>query len=618
MKHLSTSGRLILLVCVMSVLLLFVGAIGLIGIYKTNDGLKTVYADRTVPMWQLSEIQRLMQRNWLIVAVGQDAKSAEFNARFLPDAEENLTTVDSLFADYLKTYLTPKEQEVAALVKQDLENFVVKAYRPALAALRDGNYPEVNRLQLQVMIPISEPYRIDLQALIRLQMDIASAEYTAALDRFRTIRNASISSMMIGVIFAIVFGGFLVRSIVLSRLEFEHSLTAKRDLERQLQQSQKAQALGQLTGGIAHDFNNILAAILGYANLALDRHAPDKDSKLAKYLREVISASERARDLVAKMLTFTRTQPSDSVSLIAPADVIGEVQSMLCHSIPASIQLKVSIQDDGTILMDAGELNQVLVNLIINSRDAILGQGHAHGRVEIVVHRVDVNNQVSLTTHQRFSGTFLAVDVSDSGNGIPLEYLSRVFDPFFTTKDVGKGTGLGLSMVQGIMTRAGGHILLQSRVGEGTRFQLLFPIPADERIRELAEPERHSAAQGSGQLIWVVDDEPAITGYLDELLTGWGYKTRVFNDPVLALEAFKNELPPLQALVTDMTMPGLSGAELVKAIRSFRTTIPVLFCTGLTDGVDRSEIPDLKYSKTVLKPVSSSDLERSLSDLLRA
>jgi CheY-like chemotaxis protein len=268
--------------------------------------------------------------------------------------------------------------------------------------------------------------------------------------------------------------------------------------------------------------------------------------------------------------------------------------------------------------MDAGELNQVLVNLIINSRDAILGQGHAHGRVEIVVHRVDVNNQVSLTTHQRFSGTFLAVDVSDSGNGIPLEYLSRVFDPFFTTKDVGKGTGLGLSMVQGIMTRAGGHILLQSRVGEGTRFQLLFPIPADERIRELAEPERHSAAQGSGQLIWVVDDEPAITGYLDELLTGWGYKTRVFNDPVLALEAFKNELPPLQALVTDMTMPGLSGAELVKAIRSFRTTIPVLFCTGLTDGVDRSEIPDLKYSKTVLKPVSSSDLERSLSDLLRA
>ena len=489
MRDLSTAGRLILLVCVMSSLLLFVGAIGLFGIYRTNDGLKTVYADRTVPMWQLSEVQRLMQRNWLIVAIGQDARSAELNARFLPDAEENLRTVNALYNEYLKTFMTPKEKEIAALFKQDLEDFVAKGFRPALVALRARNYSEVHRLQMEVMVPMSDPYRIHLQALTSLQLDVARNEYRTAMTRFESIRNASILSMVLGLLFAVLFGGFLVRSIVRSRLDFERTLTAKRDLERQLQQSQKVQALGQLTGGIAHDFNNSLAAILGYANLALDKHVPEKDSKLARYLREVVCASERARDLVAKMLTFTRTRPSDDVGLIAPSAVVEEVQSMLSHSIPASIKLAMEIQDGGSILVDAGELNQVLVNLIINSRDAILAQGHAHGRIEVVVHRVVAVNQLSLTTQRRFSGTFMGIDVSDTGNGISPENVSRVFDPFFTTKDVGKGTGLGLSMVQGIMMRAGGHILLHSKPGMGTRFQLLFPIPADDPAKQLEIPE---------------------------------------------------------------------------------------------------------------------------------
>lgn len=616
MKHMSTSARLILLVCVMSILLLFVGCIGLIGIYRTNDGLKTVYADRTVPLWQLSEIQRLMHRNFLIVAVGLDARSTQFNAKLLPNAEENLQTVNRLYDDYLKTYLTPREKEIAALFKQDLEELVAQGYRPALAALRDGNYDEAHRLQLEVMWPKLEPARLHVQALSRLQLDVASAEYGAAITRFESIRNASILSMVFGLLFAILFGGLLVRSIVQSRLDFEHSLMAKRDLEQQLQQSQKAQALGQLTGGIAHDFNNILAAILGYANLALDRHVPDKESKLAKYLSEVISAGERARDLVSKMLTFTRTKPSESLSLISPGAVINEVQSMLSHSIPASIQLTSAIEDGGSILMDAGELNQVLVNLVINSRDAILSQGHGHGRIEIFVHRIVVKNQISLTTHQRFSGGFLGIDVSDSGNGIPAENISRVFDPFFTTKDVGKGTGLGLSMVQGIMMRAGGHILLHSSPGKGTRFQLLFPNPADSPALNLTKPERSAASVGRGQLIWVVDDEPALTGYLDELLTSWGYRTRVFNDPVLALDTFKTELPPIQVLVTDLTMPGLSGADLAKAIRNIKPDVAVLFCTGFKDGFDRMELPDQESSKTLVKPIAGAELANTLVELL--
>lgn len=617
MKQLSTSNRLILLVVVLSVLMLCVGAIGLIGIYRTTDVLKTVYADRTVPMWQLSEIQRLMQSNWLIVALGQDARSEEFNTKFLPKAEGDLEMVSELYDDYLRTNLTPKEQEIATRFKLDLDSFLSEGYRPALAALRAGNHNEVHRLQLEVMIPKSEPYRIHLQMLTRLQMDVASAEYSAAMERFKSIRNASILSMALGLVFAILFGGFLVASIVQSRKDFERSIVAKRDLERQLQQSQKVQALGQLTGGIAHDFNNILAAILGYSHLALDKHVPDKSSKLAKYLREVISASERARDLVAKMLTFARTKPNENVGLIAPAAVVEEVQSLLSHSIPSSIALTTDIRDGSNILMDAGELNQVLVNLVINARDAILAQGDAQGRIEIAVHKVDVKWQISLTTQQRISGTFLGIEVSDTGGGISPENISRVFDPFFTTKEVGKGTGLGLSMVQGILMRAGGHILLHSTPGRGTRFQLLLPIPQDEQPEPKAEPLALDSSEGAGQLVWVVDDEPALTGYLNELLTGWGYQTRVFNDPLAALDTFRSEAPRLKALVTDLTMPGLSGADLAKAMRSVLPDIPVLFCTGFTDGVDRMQLQNQGPCKVLLKPVSSADIASSLSALLR-
>jgi len=481
MKHLSTSNRLILLVTVMVALLMMVGTFGLVGIYKSNDSLKTVYADRTVPMWQLSEIQRLMQRVWLILAVGQDARSPEFIAPYLQDADANLVAVHQLLEAYLKTSMTPEEEVLAEQLQRDLSKFEEEGFRPALIALKAENYEEVRRLQMDIMVPKSPSYRSNLQALTKLQLDVASVEYKAAISRFDDIRIASIGSMLVGLVVAVLFGGFLVRSIIQSKTDFERSLQLKRDLERQLQQSQKVQALGQLTGGIAHDFNNILAAILGYSNLALDRHVADKDSKLAKYLREIISASERARDLVAKMLTFTRTKPSEDASLIEPSIVVEEVISMMAHSIPSSIELALQVDDKSPVMMDAGELNQVIVNLVINARDAIQArtQAQGHGRIDILLHRVRIFNEISLTSQRRFSGEFLAIEVSDTGTGISPEALPRLFDPFFTTKDVGKGTGLGLSMVQGIMLRSGGHILVQTKLGKGSTFKLLLPVACE-------------------------------------------------------------------------------------------------------------------------------------------
>lgn len=399
------------------------------------------------------------------------------------------------------------------------------------------------------------------------------------------------------------------------RSERVQAAVVKLDLERQLQQSQKVQALGQLTGGIAHDFNNILAVILGYSNLALERYVADKQGKLASYLREVVAASGRARDLVAKMLTFARTQASSSVGVISPAAVIEEVLVMMRPSISASIQLESHIDDKLHICMDAGELNQMLVNLLINARDAIEGEG----KIEIRLHRVEVDGQICAADQQRLSGPYLALDVSDSGSGIAPEHMSRLFDPFFTTKDVGKGTGLGLSMVQGILRRCGGHVLVESRLGQGSRFQLLFPIALSEESPPTTQAQDHPSVQlGWGQRIWVLDDEPAVGRYLGTLLESWGYKVRVFNEPFHALAAFEIEENDVDLLITDQTMPGLSGVALALRVHSLRPNLPIILCTGNSDRIERTELLRRGIRRCFTKPVASNELLKALAEELRS
>lgn len=396
------------------------------------------------------------------------------------------------------------------------------------------------------------------------------------------------------------------------RSEREQSAAVKQDLELQLQQSQKIQALGQLTGGIAHDFNNILAAILGYSNLALTRLVPDKQSKLASYLREVITASERARDLIAKMLTFTRTQPSASVGVISPAAVVHEVVAMMRPSIPSSIQIRSRIDDEPHIRMDPGELNQVLVNLIINARDAIEG----HGTIDIWVHQVEVNGQICAASHQRLSGTYLALDVSDSGSGIAPEHKPRLFDPFFTTKDVGKGTGLGLSMVQGILRRSGGYVVVESQPGRGSRFQLLFPLVAPSGNTLATSAEQLDEPSGAGQSIWVLDDEPAVAQYFSELLEDAGYRVRLFNEPAQVLTAFEADKNDVDLLLTDQTMPGLSGVALAKLLQRQRADLPIILCTGYGDDIDRSELLRHSIRRLFSKPVNANELLKALAEEL--
>ena len=395
------------------------------------------------------------------------------------------------------------------------------------------------------------------------------------------------------------------------RSERVQAAVEKRDLERQLLQAQKVQALGELTGGIAHDFNNILAVISGYSNLALDRLVPDKQGKLAAYLAEVVSASNRAQELISRMLSFTRTQADTHATVIAPGAVIEEVLAMLRPSVPSSIQISSRIDDPLHIRMDAGELNQMLVNLIINARDAITGQG----MIDIHMHRLKISGQICSSCQQRLSGSYLAIDVSDDGSGIAPEDLPRLFEPFFTTKDVGKGTGLGLSIVHGILMRSGGHVLIDSRVGQGSQFRLLFAIALPEAGSPVTPAEQGQLQEGRGQYIWVLDDEPAVVGYLGELLQDWGYRVRLFNDPIELESAFSAEGNEVDLLITDQTMPGLTGTALAQRLHRLRPSLPIIMCTGNNDAIP-SNMQCNGIRRILIKPVPVLGLMNALAEEL--
>ncbi|MFZ2404348.1 MAG: MASE3 domain-containing protein, partial [Methylobacter sp.] len=382
-------------------------------------------------------------------------------------------------------------------------------------------------------------------------------------------------------------------------------IVERKQLEQQLQQAQKMEALGQLTGGIAHDFNNILAAILGYSNLALERCVSDPSDKLARYLGEVISASERARDLIAKMLAYSRTS---SVMTSVPLDMVSEVEkavAMLSVAIPAGIEVATHIAPDvPSVRIDPIEVQQVLINLAVNSRDAIGEQG----RIDITLERARIKRRVCAICHNIIEGDYVALEVKDSGNGIPANVQQRIFDPFFTTKDIGKGSGLGLSMVQGVVIKNNAHVLIETKLGQGTAFRLLFPFADAAAVSSAIPISAPLAPITECWRIWVVEDQESLAGYYLELLQEQGYRVSVFTDPAKALRAFRLDPDSVDLILTDQTMPHLSGAELACAVLAVKPELPVILVTGYSERINADEAKRLGIRCYLNKPVDGNKL----------
>jgi signal transduction histidine kinase/CheY-like chemotaxis protein len=406
---------------------------------------------------------------------------------------------------------------------------------------------------------------------------------------------------------AVVFNQ-MTTNLLSSRAQLEETVVTLQATQTQLIQSEKLRALGTLAGGIAHDFNNILGAILGFGELAL-RDAP-KGSRNERSLRQIMTAGQRAKLLVRQILSFSRRN-EPRLEPVRVSSILEETVALLRATIPPSIEIRTRLETTAdTTIGDPTQLHQVLVNLGTNAAQAMRDTG---GILTFTLASHQITAGASGAPARLEPGGYLQLVVDDTGHGIDPAVLGRIFDPFFTTKPVGEGTGLGLSVVHGIIHKHGGDITVASTQGKGTTFTVW--LPHRTTVGAPAAAGADHLVHGVGRIL-VVDDDGPIVDMMTQHLRDLGYDVRAEGDSVAALETIRTASAPFDLLITDLSMPRLSGLELSTAIRRIRPGMRVIVCTGSADPQDLASDPANGISAVVLKPIDFVELSRTIHRLL--
>lgn len=360
-----------------------------------------------------------------------------------------------------------------------------------------------------------------------------------------------------------------------SILFIDTDVTERKKIEAQLQRVERMDSIGMLAGGVAHDLNNALAPIIMAAELLRERVSDPADRR---FVDSIETSAQHGAALVQQLLAFARGSEGQRTT-VEVAGLIEDVQKLLRSTLSASIDLKVeTVGQPWPIMADATKIKQVLINLCLNARDAMPNGG----RIEILAGNTTIGGKHAYSHRGAQPGQYLRIAVRDTGVGIPPEVLGRIFDPFFTTKAAGKGTGLGLSMVAGIIKSHGGFLNVESHVGQGTLFELFFPVR--EQVPE-APPSAISPEErkGRGELILLVDDDPSVRDIFRALLENAGYQVVTAETGQEALAEFETRLGKFVVVVTDIMMPGMSGQEVISALRARVSRQPILAISGLMD-----------------------------------
>ncbi len=389
----------------------------------------------------------------------------------------------------------------------------------------------------------------------------------------------------------------------------------KERLERELQQAQKMESLGHLTGGIAHDFNNLLGIITGYSDLAMHQAVKTEDTKLQKYLNQIQDAARRATNLVTQMLAFSRSAPVEEKP-IHLEDILRGDANMLRATLPSTIEIDIDIEGNlPPVLIDSTRVHQLLMNLCVNARDAMDSRGAI--RIKLMLSKdLDTESPIS---HRPVRGNWVELSVSDTGTGIDIDNMKKIFNPFFTTKRVGEGTGMGLSVVYKIMDEHDGHILIDSVVGEGTTFRLLFH-PAESANSDNSDEvgvDTKSDMQGDGSHIMIVDDEDSLAVLIGRVVEERGFHATAMSDSTAALEELRANANQYSLLITDQTMPKMTGIELISEVRKFAPELPVILCTGYSDKIDANLARELNIP-FFDKPINMEKLMATISMSLQS
>ncbi|NOX33228.1 MAG: response regulator [Deltaproteobacteria bacterium] len=391
--------------------------------------------------------------------------------------------------------------------------------------------------------------------------------------------------------------------------EFKKAARERKNLAVQLEKSQKMEAIGTLAGGIAHDFNNILSAVLGYAQLA--ELSLDSPIKVKGYIGQIVKGAKRAAGLTQQILTFSRQTEYEKQPLSLYL-VVKEALKLLRSSIPATIEINENIVSKAKVLADPTQMHQVIMNLCTNAYHAMDEIG---GILTVQLQELEISGDKDFFNRVMKKGRYLELEVTDTGFGMDEKILLKVFDPYFTTKEVGKGTGFGLALVHAIVDEHDGYIKVESSVGQGASFYVYLPLVERDTPQYTFIKEK-KLFKGGTERIMVVDDEEDIRLVAQEFLTYYGYTVTAFDNGSTAFKAFEKDPDQFDLIVTDMTMPGMTGDELAMRVMTLRKNMPVILCTGYSEAVSEIKALEMGIRKYIQKPVSNDELAASIREIL--
>jgi signal transduction histidine kinase/CheY-like chemotaxis protein len=389
-----------------------------------------------------------------------------------------------------------------------------------------------------------------------------------------------------------------------------NDITEKKRLESQLYRSQRLESIGTLASGLAHDLNNVLAPIMMAVHF-LKEEAKDERSRI--WVQTLETCSQRGANIVKQVLTFARGAEGTPV-LLQPSALVTEIERIVRETFPRSILTQTQVcQNLPRFIGDSTQMQQVLLNLCVNARDA-MAEG---GTLTIGVERVQLDGEAGRIHPKAKSGTYVVFSVTDTGTGIPDELLDKIFDPFFTTKPLGHGTGLGLPSVLGIVQRHHGFIHVESKVNIGTTFQVYLPADVSGKEGATVDPTKTRLPRGHGELVLIVDDEPAIGEIASVILRGHGYRTLVAADGHEALAIFRENRGAIKLVVSDFMMPRLDGPATIREMRRIQPDIQTIIITGLGEDSRIAEAKAAGTETVIAKPFTAEQLLSAIHPLLK-
>jgi nitrogen-specific signal transduction histidine kinase/CheY-like chemotaxis protein len=389
-------------------------------------------------------------------------------------------------------------------------------------------------------------------------------------------------------------------------------ITQQKKLEERLSQAQKMEAIGTLAGGIAHDFNNILAVIMGQAELMRDDLPPG--DQMHKQAASIVNAADRGAELVKQILTFSR-QSKSVRKPIKPGNIIKDSLSLLRSILPSTIEIHQDIRAFSTrLLADAAQIRQIVMNFGTNAAHAMREQG---GMLEVKLEEIFLDAKACKKYDDIKPGCYLELTVSDTGHGMPPEVMKRIFEPYFTTKKTGEGTGMGLAVTHGIVKSYGGDISVHSEIGKGTTFQVLLPCLRDMEKQQLeAETQLEKEIPGGTERILLVDDETELAEAAKKILEKLGYDVVGKSSSIEALSLFKKAPFQFDIIISDLTMPHLTGIQLAREIKRIRTDIPIVLLSGYDLDMTMEQINAFGVSDFMSKPIAGDKLARVVRRVL--